>query len=155
MRPITLLIVCGFSLALGGCFEGPQGPQGPQGVQGPAGPKGEPGAQGPQGPAGPQGAAGTKGEAGPPGAQGPVGPAGPKGDKGDKGDRGEAGLQGQAGNAVLSIVRGSGEIACKVGEVAAVTCAGVAGSVKQGANNVGICMNASQPVAGTVLCLKQ
>ena len=151
----TLLVVSSLSLALAGCFEGAQGPQGPQGS---AGPKGEPGAQGAQGPQGPQGAAGARGEAGPPGAQGPVGPAGPKGDKGDRGDKGEAGAAGApgaAGNASLLVVRGTGEIACKQGaEVAAVTCAGVPGTVKEGDNATGVCMNSSQPVAGTVLCLK-
>jgi hypothetical protein len=155
VRIVRLLLVAGICIALGGCFEGSQGPQGPQGAQGPAGPKGDPGPQGPKGPQGPQGAAGAKGEAGPPGAQGPIGPAGPKGDKGDKGDRGEAGPRGQSGDATLTLVRGSGEIACKTGDVAAVTCAGVVGLVKQGTTNVGICMNASQPVAGTVLCLKE
>ena len=39
-------------------------------------------------------------------------------------------------------------------EVAAVTCAGVPGTVKEGDNATGVCMNSSQPVAGTVLCLK-
>jgi len=153
MRIATLLFVGGLSLALGGCFEGAQGPQGPQGAQGPAGPKGGPGAQGPQGPQGPQGAAGPKGEVGPAGSQGPVGPAGPKG---EKGDRGVAGPAGPAGNARLYIVRGSGEIACKQGgEVAAVTCAGVPGSVKQGENATAVCLNGSQPVTGTALCLQQ
>jgi hypothetical protein len=159
MRICTLLVVSSLSLALAGCFEGAQGPQGPQGAQGPAGPKGEPGAQGAQGPQGPQGGAGARGEAGPPGAQGPVGPAGPKGDKGDRGEKGEAGAAGApgaAGNATLLVVRGTGEIACKQGaEVAAVTCAGVPGSVKEGDNATAVCMNSSQPVAGTVLCLKQ
>jgi Collagen triple helix repeat (20 copies) len=128
MRIISLFIVSGFLLALAACSQGAQGPQGPQGAQGPPGPKGETGLQGPQGPQGPQGG---------------VGP------KGDKGDRGEA------ESAALYIARGTGEIACKQGgEVAAVTCAGVPGSVKQGDNSTGLCVNASQPVDGTVLCLK-
>lgn len=152
MRITTLLLVSGLSLTLAGCFEGAQGPQGPQGAQGPVGPKGEQGSQGQQGPQGPQGTAGAKGEAGPAGAQGPVGSAGPKGDKGDRGDPGPAG---PPGNASFSIVRGKGEIACnEKGDVAAVTCDGVPGLVKEGSNSTGICINAGQPVAGTVLCLK-
>jgi hypothetical protein len=156
VRISTLLLVAGLSLGLAGCFEGAQGPQGPQGVQGPAGPKGEQGVQGPEGPRGPQGAVGPKGEVGPAGAQGPIGPAGPKGDKGDKGDRGEAGPPGKSGNTTLYVVRGSGELACNEGgEAAAVTCAGVPGSVKEGDNSKGLCMNASQPVAGTLLCVSK
>jgi hypothetical protein len=119
-------------------------------------PKGEPGPQGQQGPQGAQGAAGAKGEVGPAGPQGPIGPAGPKGDKGDKGERGDTGPAGPAGKATLYIERGSGEIACKQGgEVASVTCTGAPGTVKEGDKATAICLNASQPVSGTVLCLKQ
>jgi hypothetical protein len=64
MRVVNLLTAGLFSLALSGCFEGPQGPPGPKG------------AAGPQGIAGQKGDQGDKGEAGMAGAPGPQGPPG-------------------------------------------------------------------------------
>ncbi len=73
MRLALIAVACLMSVALAGCFEGPQGQPGAKGAQGAAGP---PGPKGAAGPAGAQGAPGPKGEAGPAGPAGPQGPAG-------------------------------------------------------------------------------
>lgn len=67
MRVANVLMAGILSLALAGCFEGPQGPAGPPGPKGPAGPQGPPGEKGDRGDKGEQGMAGPSGPQGPPG----------------------------------------------------------------------------------------
>lgn len=122
MRIAALALTLTAALTLGGCFEGPKGDAG---AAGPPGPKGD---------------AGPKGEAGPAGAKGDPGPAGPKGDKGDKGDAGAA----------FYVVRGSGNLVCaQGGQIIALTCSGVAGTMSsEGGKDVGQCGAAS----GVAVC---
>lgn len=121
MRIVTVTAACLMSLALAGCFEGPQGPQGPKGepgaagAAGPAGPQGAKGDTGPQGPQGERGPPGPRGEAGSAGPAGPAGAPGPAGPAGPPGPAGAAGKDGTDGT-VFHVVRGSPRVSCAADE---------------------------------------
>ena len=133
MRIVTVIVAGVLSLALAGCFEGPQGPKGEAGAAGaagaagPAGAKGDPGLKGD---AGPKGDAGAKGDPGPVGDRGPAGPQGDRGPAGPQGPRGEAGAPGKAG-AVLRQVTGQANGSCNADEVMVAAYCAAAGAVSK------------------------
>jgi hypothetical protein len=142
MRSSAAFVLLVISVALSGCFEGPQGAQGPTGPPGPPGPQGEIGSQGPDGPAGPPG---------PPGASGGVGPAGPPGPQGLPGPAATAGL-----HALKEVDCGTRcALICAPGEkLVSVTCAG--GTIRIGesdGNDSASCVGGSG--TALALCIRQ
>lgn len=172
MRIAGIVLMAGLSIALAGCFEGPQGPkgeQGPAGVAGPAGPAGPAGVKGevgpagiagPQGPAGPKGDVGPAGPAGPTGVAGPAGPqgpagpagvAGPVGPVGPAGVAGPAGPQGPAATLTLHRIKGTPSAKCDAGEILiSALCVGAAETAKVDSESSASC----EAGEATLVCVK-